>query len=97
MDYESLLKQIDAEIELLEKARELLTAISKPKKAPKKTVGGTGSKDVRFRDFYGSAPSTRSKRSRTSFKIFEAKRGDSGSSGGGTGDGGYGIVRRTRR
>jgi hypothetical protein len=96
MDYESLLKQIDAEIELLKEARAILTAASVPKKTARKVIAGSGSKKVRFRNLSGIVLSARSKtgakKGRTSFSIFERKRGDGGDSGG-TGDGGYGIVK----
>jgi len=98
MDYGNLLKQIDAEIERLKKAREVLAAAAKPKKTTYKLITKAApKKKAPFGSVSGSILSTRSKkdakRSRASGRIFETKRGDRGRAGGGTDDGGYGIVR----
>jgi hypothetical protein len=93
MDYESLLKLIDAEIELLKKARALLAAVSTPKKTTFKIIAGAGSKKNISRSGLLTRAKKDTKESSTSFRITARKRGDGGSSGGGTGDGGYGIIR----
>jgi len=88
MDYENLLKQIDAEIERLEKAREFLSETA-PKKITYKIIAGGARKKKATRSVAGSTLSTRSKKGRKSGRVVARKRGGDG----GTGDGGYGIVR----
>jgi IS5 family transposase len=94
MDYENLLKQIDAEIELLKKARQFLSEPASPKRSTSKiTKRGAKKKRAPHRSVAGNTLSTRSKKGRTSGRVIARKRGGDGGSGGGTGDGGYGIVR----
>jgi len=97
MDYENLLKQIDAEIERLKKARELLAEPATPKKVPYKVItGGAPKKKAAYKSASGRTMVKHSKKkSSTSGRFIARKRGDagSGSGDGGTEDGGYGIVR----